>query len=187
LANALWILVLAGGDSTLSLRCRLRTGAWHDPRPVPAWPRALVLYQLILVYSSTGLQKLSAHWTPVGGFSALYYILQQPSWHRADMSWLAHIYPLTQLATLTTWLFELLAPVVLLALYYRRTADRPGRLRARMNRLPWRNAFVVVGVPMHVGVFLMMDVGPFTWVTLAFYLCLFDPDEWARAWRRLRS
>ncbi len=187
LANGLWLLVLAGGDQTLSWRCRRRTGSWHDPTPVPAWPRTLVLYQLVLVYSSTGLQKLSAHWTPVGGFSALYYILQQPSWHRADMSWLAHVYPLTQLATAGTWLFELAAPLVLLALYFRRTADRPGRLRAGFNRLRWRDAFVAIGVPMHLGVFLLMDVGPFTWVTLAFYVCLFSPQEWERAWRRWRS
>lgn len=187
LANALWLLVLGRSDQTLSLRSRLRTGAWHDPTPVPAWPRSLAIYQLALVYSSTGLQKLSAHWTPVGGFSALYYILQQPSWHRGDMSWLASVYPLTQLATAVTWAFELLAPLVLLAVYYRRTSDRPGRLRALLNRLRWRDGFVVVGVPLHLGVFLLMDVGPFTWVTLAFYLCLYAPEEWQGVWQRLRD
>jgi hypothetical protein len=186
LSNALWLLVLAPSSQTLSVGCRRRNGRWTDPTPVAAWPRYLVIFQLVLAYSSTGLQKLSAHWTPVGGFSALYYILQQPSWHRFDMSWAASVYPLTQLATLTTWLFEIGAPLVLLALWFRRTADRPGRLRALFNRLHWRTVFVVVGVQIHLGVFLLMDVGPFTWVTLSLYICLFDPQEWSELSQRLR-
>ncbi len=187
LSNALWLLFLGGGDQTLSVRCRRRTGAWHDPTPMAAWPRSLVVYQLVLAYGSTGLQKLSAHWTPVGGYSALYYILQQPSWHRRDMRWIAELYPLTQVATAVTWFWEVGAPLLLLALYFRRTADRPGRVRAVFNRVPVRTVFVGIGVPLHLGVFLLMDVGPFTWVTLAFYVCLFSSEEWEGALRRVRG
>ncbi len=182
LGNALWLLVLARADQTLSIRCRLRTGRWNDPTPVAAWPRYLGIFQLVLAYGSTGLQKLSAHWTPIGGYSAIYYILQQPSWHRFDMTWLAPYYPLTQLATALSWFWEVSAPLLLLALYYRHTADRPGRLRALFNRLRWREGFVLIGVGLHLSVFALMEVGPFTWVTLAFYLCLYDPEEWQQGW-----
>src|SRR5262249_6409716 len=103
IGNALWLLVLARSTATLSLDCRLRTGRWRSGTLVSAWPRYLAVYQLVLVYWATGVQKLSAHWTPGGEFSALYYILQEPSWQRFDMSWLAWVYPLTQAATALTW------------------------------------------------------------------------------------
>ena len=58
LTNALWLLVLSRSTATLSLDCRLRTGQWVSSVLVPAWPRYLALYQLVLVYGTTGLQKL---------------------------------------------------------------------------------------------------------------------------------
>jgi len=183
--NALWLLVLASSTATLSLGCRLRTGRWASDRPATAWPRYLVIYQLVLIYCSTGLHKLSACWTPVGGYSALYYTLQQPTWQRWDMSWLAWAYPLTQAATALTWFWEVSSPLLLLALWYRATRDRPGRLRALFNRLNFRRWFVAVGVAMHLTVFAFMEVGPFTWITLAFYVCLYHPNEWREWWQHL--
>ncbi|MCB9744656.1 MAG: hypothetical protein H6741_08570 [Alphaproteobacteria bacterium] len=187
LTCGLWLLVLADSTRTLSLDCRLRTGRWTDDTPVYAFPRWLMLYQLLLAYGSTGSQKVSAYWTPVGGYSALYYILQQPSWHRFDMSWLAPLYPLTQLATLTTWLFEITAPLMLLVMWYRATPERPGRLRRWSNRLRLRRLFMAFGVSLHLGVFALMEVGPFSWITLSFYLAFIDPEEWRAAWRWLQA
>ncbi len=181
LTNALWLVVLARSTATLSLDCRLRTGRWSSSEPVSAWPRYLAVYQIVLVYWSTGMHKLSRAWTPADGFSALYYILQEPTWQRWDMTWLAHVYPLTQVATATTWIWELTAPLLLLVLWYRRTRQRPGRLRALCNRLPLRGAWVAVGVAMHLGILIFMDVGPFSLVALSYYFCLFHPDEWRRA------
>jgi hypothetical protein len=179
--NALWLLVLARSTATLSLDCRLRTGRWTSEEPVPAWPRWLAAFQLVLIYWSTGAHKLSAAWVPGGDASALYYTLQQPSWQRRDMSWLAWAYPLTQAATLFVWLWEVSSPLLLLALWYRRTADRPGRLRALFNRINFRRWFVLAGVAMHLGVLALMEVGPFSLLMLAFYPCLYRPGEWRRA------
>jgi hypothetical protein len=183
IANALWLLVLAQATATLSLDCRFRTGRWTSARLIPAWPRYLAIYQLVLVYFTTALQKVSIHWSPAGGFSALYYILQEPSWQRWDMSWLAWAYPLTQIATAATWLWELSAPLLLLALWYRGTRERPGRLRAFFNWLNFRRLFVAVGVLMHLGVFVLIGLGPFTWITLSFYFCFFRPEEWQHFFR----
>jgi hypothetical protein len=178
LTNALWLLFLSRCTETLSLDCRRRTGRWVSVDPVPAWPRYLAVWQLVLVYFCTGMQKISLHWLPGGDLSALYYILQQPSWQRWDMTWLAHVYPLTQAATLATWLFEVLAPLLLLALWYRRTKDRPGLCRRLVNWLDYRRCFVLAGAAMHAGILLLMNVEPFSWVTLSFYLCLFSGAEW---------
>ncbi len=185
LTNSLWLLVLADSTATLSLRCRRRHGRWTSDEPVAAWPRYLAIVQLIVLYTGTGLHKISIHWTPAGEFSALYYILQQPSWQRGDMTWLASIYPLTQVGTAVTWLWELTWPVVGLALWFRTTADRSGRMRALFNRIPLRGAYVTVGVVMHLSVTVIMVVGPFTWITLAYYPCLFRADELSRAGQRI--
>ncbi|MEM7158203.1 MAG: hypothetical protein AAF799_35505 [Myxococcota bacterium] len=185
LINSLWLLVLADSTATHSLRCRLRSDGWTSDALVTAWPRYLVVLQLAVLYTFTGLHKISIHWTPAGGFSALYYILQQPSWQRGDMTWLASVYPLTQLGTAVTWLFELSWPVVPLALWWRSTADRGGRLRRLFNRLPIRAVYVAVGLVMHLSIFALMEVGPFSWVTLAYYPCLFRASELANGWARL--
>jgi uncharacterized membrane protein YphA (DoxX/SURF4 family) len=185
LTNALWLLALARSDATVSLTCRLRTGSWRAATLVPAWPRWLVALQLVVMYTSTGLQKVSASWVPGGDSSALYYILQQPSWARADFSWVAHVFPLAQAATLSVWLFEVGAPVLLLLLWFRHTRDRPGRLRAVCNRLDGRSVFVAYGALMHIGIHVTMAVGPFSTVCLALYACLFSGDEWAAALDRV--
>ncbi len=179
LTNALWLLVLGRSTATLSLDCRLRTGRWRSADLISAWPRYVAIYQIVLVYWSTGLHKVSRAWTPADGFSALYYILQEPTWQRWDMNWLAHYYPLAQFATAMVWLWELTAPLLLLVLWYRRTADRPGSLRALCNRLPLRGLWVATGIAMHLGILLLMDVGPFSLVALAYYACLYRPREWS--------
>ena len=177
--NILLVLVLSGCGRALSLDARGR-GA-RDL--VPAWPRYVLLGQLALMYWSTAMQKVSAGWIPGGPLDALWYILQQPTWHRADMTWLAPYFPLTQLATFSVWTFEQAAPLLLLALWFRDTRTRPGRLRALFNRVDYRAWFVVFDVGMHLGIEAVMEVGPFSAACLSLYACCFHPDEWARVSR----
>lgn len=186
LTNALFLLLLAPSARTLSLQCRLRRGTWTSGDTVASWPRWLAVGQLVLMYASTGTHKLSSHWLPGGELSALYYILQQPSWQRWDMALAAQVYPLTQLATLATWLFEVGSPLLLLAFWYRRDRTRGGRLRALLNRVDLRVPFALFGVGLHLGIQVLMDVGSFSAVSLSFYLCLVHPDEWRALWRRVR-
>jgi len=185
LTNALWLLVLGDAGATLSLSCRLRTGRWTSDRTVPAWPRWLAVLQLILAYASTGMQKLSVYWVPGGDFSALYYILQQPSWQRTDMRWVADWFPLTQVATALTWAWEVSSPLVLLTFWARADPARGGRLRGLLLRLDYRRPFALVGLAMHLSTLVLMNVGPFSAITLSYYLCLWSPDELA-ALGRLR-
>jgi hypothetical protein len=183
LANALWLLVLSDSAATFSLTARIRGGSWRSDRLVGAWPRYLIIGQLVLMYAMTGLQKVSAHWVPGGDLGALFYILQQPSWMRRDLPWLADVYPLTQAATLGTWLFEVGAPLLLLAYWFRDTRQRPGALRALLNRLDFRGKFAAAGICLHIGIHLLMDIGPFSYLTLSLYPALWHPDEWRRRLR----
>ena len=189
LTAGLWLLVLAPSTATLSLDARLfgPDKRFVSSQPVAAWPRYLVIFQLVVVYFTTGVQKLGQDWMPWGGWSALYYALLAPSWQRYDTTWVAAIYPLTQLATAMTWLWEVGAPLWLLAFWYRATRDRPGRLRALSNRLDLRAVMAAIGLFFHACLWFTMNLGPFSLVTSSFYLCLWHHDEYAAAWRRLRD
>jgi len=189
LSNALWLCVLGGGFRTLSVDAWLRHRRMWPEVQVVSIVRWLAAWQLVLMYASTGIQKVSAHWVPGGESSALYYILQQPSWHRFDMSWVAWVYPLTQLATTITWFWEVLAPLWVLALAWDRPrADGTRRttgLAGWSNRLRIRWLYFAVGVGMHLVIHATMDVGPFSLVSLAFYAVMVHPEEWRALGRRL--
>ncbi|HCH63735.1 MAG: hypothetical protein CL927_12790 [Deltaproteobacteria bacterium] len=188
LSNMLWLLVLSNATATGSLTARWRTGRLWPDVSVPAWPRYLVIVQLVVMYTSTGLQKMSHHWVPWGDQSALWYILLQPSWQRWPLEtmpdWAA---PLTRAATVSTWMWELGAPVLLLAMWFRATARRSGRLRTVFQRMRVRTLYLAFGMLMHVGIFIVMDVGTFSLVSLAAYACAFHADEYRSITARLRG
>jgi hypothetical protein len=187
LVNGLWLLVLSDSTATWSLSCKLRTGGWTSDRQVAAWPRYLVLVQLAIVYASTGLQKIASVWTPIGGLSAIFYVLQDHTWvtFYVPPRLLGWLYPLTQAMTAATWLFEVSWLLMPLYVYYRHTADRGGRLRglaARTDLRPWFTAF---GLSLHVGIALMLEVATFSWITLSFYVAMWRPAEVGRGANRL--
>jgi len=173
--NALWLLVLASSTATLSLDCRLRTGSWRSDRLVPAWPRYLLILQLLVVYGTTGLYKLSPVWVPGGSHSALWWVFQEPTWRRFDMTWLASAYPLTQLASAVTWWWEVLTPLLLLYYWARHTAERGGRLRRALLRFDLRKPWAAIGIGLHLGILALINVGPFSLISLSYYLCLIPP------------
>jgi hypothetical protein len=187
IVNGLWLLVLAPSDATLSLWSRIRSGSWVSTKPAPVWVRYLIIYQIVLVYTCTGVQKLGSDWWPWGDLRAVYYSLLTPSWQRWEsIAWVADLYPLTQAGTALTLFWEMSWGLVLLALWYRATRDRSGALRALFNRLDVRRLYALIGVGVHVGIWAMMNLGPFSWITLTYYLCLWHHDEYARLWRRIR-
>lgn len=174
--NTLFLLMLSGAGNALSVDA-YRRGARSDAL---AWPRWVGVGQIVVVYWSTGLQKVSAGWIPGGPMDALWYILQQPSWHRVDMAWLAPLFPLTQAATLGTWLFEMTPPLLLLSFWFRRTRTRGGYLRAQFNRIDFRFWYLAVGVVLHVSIEAALEVGPFSFAMLSLYPLAFHGDELAR-------
>jgi hypothetical protein len=181
--NILFLLLLSGCGGRLSLDARFGLAR----RVVPAWPRYVMVLQLAWMYVATALQKLSIHWVPWGELDALWYILQQPTWQRIPMTWLWPFFPLTRLATLGTWAFEITSPLLPLSLYFRATRTRAGRLRAILNRVDWRSRYLFVGVLMHIGIESTMEVGPFAMASLALYFACFHPDEYPGWLRRYGS
>lgn len=164
------------------------------PAEVPAWPRYLLLAQLVWVYFSGGHNKTGMEWGPLGGFTALANVLSDPHFARFDPGWVEAVYPLTRVATAATMLFELGAPLMLLWTYYAATAERPGRLRRWCNRLRLRWIWIGLGVSFHLGIALTLRLGIFPAAMLALYPVLLLPGELEalrlrlrRSWRRRSS
>jgi hypothetical protein len=157
------------------------------PELVPAWPRYLLFLQVIWVYFSAGHNKTDGAWGPLEGYSALANILTDPHFARFDPAWVGTFYPLLQLATASTMLFELGSPGMLLLTYWSATRERPGRIRRLANLLRLRWLWIVTGVTFHIGIGVTMRLGIFPWGMLALYPVLFHPDELARGWAWLQA
>jgi len=173
-----------------SVDARLRTGSWRgNGARIPSWPRYLIIAQLVVMYWCAGVEKFAVTWFPWGGYSALYYILQDPIFAVMDFDFLGspYLYPLTQLSTAVSHLWEWTFPVILLAFYYRDTRHRPGRLRALFNRLDIRLIYVLVGAAFHILLAGSLRLGIFPAAMLALYPAFFHPDEWVRVGRWIRS
>ncbi len=176
--NVALVLAFSGSHHVWSLDAwRARSRGTALSAQVQAWPRRLLALQLIVVYFMAGVQKTALAWTPLGGFSALYLVLQDPSIARWEFGWLAEVYPLTQLATAATMLFEWGAGLVPLAWWFQRTRTRAGWLRAQSNRTGWVRGWMAVGVLLHLGIAATMNLGIFPWTMLSLYPVLLHPDE----------
>ncbi len=155
------------------------------PALVPAWPRYLLLLQLLWVYFSGGQNKSSHDWDPLGGFTALAHALMDPHNGRLDPSLIATLYPLTRVATALTIAFELTAPLYLLWLYYGATPERGGRLRRFANRLRLRWIWFALYVGFELGIAVGLKLGAFPYGMLALWPVLLLPDELECLTRRL--
>jgi hypothetical protein len=184
------ILVLSPAGSLWSVDARRATGSFRGvASAAPAWARYLILGQLVVTYCGAGLAKGGTHWYPWGGYNALYLTLQDPILSVvAGAPWLEHplVYLATQVATAVTHLWELAAPLVLVAAYCRRTEGRPGRLRRAINWLPVRNGYVLLGAIFHLSLAAVLRLGIFPFAMLACFPAFFQPRELERgfAWVR---
>ena len=152
---------------------------------VPAWPRYLLFLQLVWIYFSAGHNRSDQAWGPLGGFEALSVILSDPHFARFDPGWVPALFPLLQLATLGTMLFELSSVLLPFFTWGDRHPDRGGRLARLTRRLRLRWVWLLTGVFFHLGIAITMRLGIFPFGVLALYPVLFHPEELARAGRWL--
>lgn len=185
--NGLMVLLFSRCGAAWSLDALLRSGRLAgDRRPVPSWPRYLLVVQLCLLYSMAGVQKVASSWLPFD-WSALWIAMHDPHFARFDAawSWSPLVFQLTRLATFVTWLWEWSAPVILLAYWYRDTPDRPGRLRSFFNRHHLLFWWLLLGASFHVGTHLVLRLGIFPFAVLSLYPAFVHPDALAALARRL--
>ena len=182
LRNVLVLLALSGAGATLSLDARRATGRFVNDRLILAFPRYLIIVQLVLLYFFAGVLKQSANWSYEGGYAALFLILHKP--HFASIlfphAWLVRAYPLIQAGTLATVVWERAALLLPALLYWRATADRPGRIRRFANRLHLLELWIATGVFFHLALAVLLALGMFPWGCLALYPALAAPRTWRR-------
>lgn len=182
IAVGLLLLALARPTVTLSLDCWLLRRKWTSAILVSAWPRALIVFQLLFMYTVTGVQKVGHSWTPFGGYTAMHYVLNDSTWLRTDLGALPWLFDIpARIATFVTWHWEQLSFLLFFHWYYRygNTASSHwfGRTFRRFDlRVPW----ALTGLFMHLGILALLDVGPFSLVSLSYYVCLWGPKTHQR-------
>jgi hypothetical protein len=174
----LLVLALSGCNARWSIDASIaRRLGRTPPAEIPAWPRYLLMMQVVWMYFSAGQNKSGPEWGPLGGFTALADAVADPHASRFGGAWTAHVYPFTQIATALTMAFELGALLYLLLYYYAATADRPGRARAFCNRWRLRWVWLGLGVSFEVGLAVLLKLGDFPYGMLALYPVLLRPCE----------
>ena len=179
LRNVMVVLLFSGSHRALSVDAWLKTRSfWGDGLKVSSWPRHLIVLQLVVMYFSAGVQKTALAWTPLGGYTALYIVLQDPHVSRfGDGAWLDTALPLLRIGTAATHIFEWTAPLMLVAYHLRLTQKKGGRLRDLVARYRPHWAWIAVGIALHLGIAATMNLGIFPFAMLALYWAWLHPDE----------
>jgi hypothetical protein len=182
---AVLVLAFSRADACWSVSAWLRTRAGRPPLlEIPAWPRQLLFLQLVWVYFSAAHNRGGNAWWPSGGLAAIATTLSNPHYARFEPGWIASVYPLTQLATALTMVFELGAPLLVpLTLLDQGILDG-GRVGELVRRFRLRWAYLGLGVTLHLGIWLTMRLGIFSLGMLSLYAVLFDPSEIRAAFAR---
>lgn len=177
LVNMIFLLMLSGCGRSLSLDALI----FKKPTLVTRWPRMLFVFQIALIYGGTALMKGSAGWVPGGDADALWFILHQPMWARfAELpTW---SFFLSQVATTSTWLWELSGPLFAVSVWLRESPPQRSkfwmRVKRLLDRVRFRELWLLGGIGIHIGIEVFMEVGVFSPASVALYFCAIRPDEW---------
>jgi hypothetical protein len=138
----------------------------------PAWPQDLIRWLLFLVYTGAGVGKLLANapsWLGLDAWPALYRVMTDPLGAWFDpVAWQNQLLPF-RLGGIATILIECSAFLVL------------------TRFAPW---WALAAVPLHLGIWVSMKLGMFSWGMLALYPVLLAPwicaalDRWPPTARR---
>jgi uncharacterized membrane protein YphA (DoxX/SURF4 family) len=169
---AIFLLLLGPCGKALSLDAWLARRRSGDPAPayVPAWPVRLIQIQLCLIYLSTGLVKLRGEgldpdtgW-PMGTWwdgSSIHYVLNYTTMSRWSFADLPVPFWVTRVMTYVSVWWETLFTVLVLNRYTRK----------------WALWF---GLSFHLGIWLTIEVGWFSFYTMAYYGVWVPERFWAR-------
>jgi hypothetical protein len=141
-------------DSWLASRRGAVGRSSRDDRLLP-WPLYVIRFQVAVIYLSTGLYKLGGVQWRHG--TALHYVLNNNAFARFPTPPPPEWTTLLVLGTYLTLLWELAFPLLVA---FRRT-----RLLA-----------IGVGIALHLGMWVTMELGPFPWVMMASYLAFLSPN-----------
>jgi len=168
----IFLLLLSPCGKALSLDAWLRRRRTGDTSPawVPPWSIRVLEIQLCLIYLTTGIAKLAGdgalgdYYWPLGTWwdgSAIHYVLNYVTMSRWSFAQLPLPYWCTAILTYTSLLWEI------------------GFTFLVMNRRT-RWAALWFGLLFHLGIYLTIEVGWFSFYTMAFYAVWVPERFWAR-------
>jgi hypothetical protein len=179
------ILTLSGAHASFSFDAWIaRKIKKPPPALVPAWPRYLLVLQLLWMYFSAGHCRDDAAWWPQGGFSAIGNVMGDPHFARFNPGSLVSLYPVTQMATAISMTFELSAPFMIILTWLRKSGGGRWGAALRTWRIRW--IWLGAGAALHLGIALTMTLGCFPYGVLALYPLFLHPEEHAQLGEALR-
>jgi len=189
-ADFLFILCFArcGEAYSLDRWLRNRRGGPTAWRPVPSWPRYLMILQLALCLGVNGWVKSGEEWR---SGEALHYVLANDRYHRfPPWTLLAALGPtLMRGLTYVVWLTERCFALVVLGLVLRpwlRSRGAPGPWLRVADWLLGRRVWATLAVGVLLGITVLLNIGWFAPATAVAVLCLFRGDELGRLVRTIR-
>jgi hypothetical protein len=182
LGVALFLLMLSPCGKAWSLdrlreRSKRQTGLLpatpgFDPPLTPAWPVRLLQIQLCMIYMTTGLAKLvralpygDQDWGTWWQGTSIYYVLNDLTEARRAYAEFPIPFWMTVVATYMSVWFETLFPLLVLCRWTRR----------------WTLWF---GILFHIGIYLAIEVGWFSFYTMCMYGVWVPGELWDRFKRK---
>jgi hypothetical protein len=159
----LFCLLFVDSGRVMSVDAWLARRRGRSPDPLtltePIWPMRLIRFQVALMYLNSGLWKLfGATWRDG---TTLHYVMNHNIFHRFPFAIPPAAEGALTLGTYLTLAWEIGFAFMLLNRWTRRVA-------------------LMGGVCVHLGIWFGMEVGSFSWVTLATYVAFLDPHGLAR-------
>jgi hypothetical protein len=166
----LFPLLWAHCGRVLSIDAMRRRGqANQDAVPTAIWPLRLIRFQIAVIYLNSGLSKLLVDQWRDG--TAVHYAVSSNLFHRLPAAIPPSLEPVATAATYLTLVWEIAFGVMLLHPWTRRIA-------------------LIIGIALHVGMGLVMELGTFSLVMLASYVAFLNPERlslhWITALRRAK-
>ena len=64
---------------------------------------------------------------------------------------------------------------------------KTGRIRRFFHAVDIRRLYILIGIIMHTAVAITMNLGPFSAITMSYYVCCIHHDEWVKLWNGAKS
>lgn len=176
LRNVGFLLILAPTGRAFSLRrLRMHWQEWRrtrrllPPATMAAWPQVLLLWQLGVIYVTSGWDKMvGSMW--IGG-TAVNSALHHPHFTRLPIWMMDYVSPISPIIAYAVMVFEFSWLLLLL--------PKDILLHLGLTRGAVRRALLTMGILFHGGIFLLMDVGSFSWAMMIAFLGTLETEDFA--------
>jgi hypothetical protein len=192
--NGLYFLVLAPAGATWSLDRVIRRKVWRrlggtvsdEPVMIAPWSVRLIQIQVCCMYLFTGLVKLGDSGLVLGWLASLAGLPYEGELTRGDYIDGQALYWVFNDVAITRWSYSMLPlPLFVCRLMSWTTIAFEMGFSFLVWIRPLRRWVLLLGLGLHVGIFLVMEIGWFSQITLCFYAVFVSGESVSRFFQRL--